>query len=192
MKAALILGILAISLMAGIATAAAACASGPFIKACGACTFDASGKMDQACWKSYESEGQTCLATSYPMMALKYELSGCEQLDTCVQRLSACKEAHKSGSDAVDCNNAAMIKCFTVADTCAERASAVCADGKTEEEAGFNNESAGGTIKEINETEKEPEQMSRREAANNVMDFVCGGPMVTVLLGFGLLFVRKE
>jgi hypothetical protein len=193
MKAALALGLLIIFMMAGAANAAASCASGPFIKACSACTFDASGKMNQACWKSYESEGQTCLATSYPMMALKYELSGCEQLDTCVQRLSACKEAHKSGSDAVDCKSAGMINCFTVADTCAERASEVCADGKTEEEAGFNNESAGGPIKD------RPEENESLGPGNNVVplsegsliDLICYGPPALLLL-FGIVYRGKE
>lgn len=193
MKAALVLGLLAIFVMAGAANAAADCASGPFIKACSACTFDANGKMNQACWKSYESEGQTCLATSYPMMALKYGLTGCAQLDTCVQRLSACKEAHKSGSDAADCNNAAMINCFTVADNCAERASAVCADGKTEEETGFNNESAGGTIKDTpEEIESEVQEGNAVPLSKgSLIDLICYGPPALLML-FAMACTRKE
>ena len=193
MKAAFVFGTFLIIMMSGIVTAAAACASEPFLKACSACTFDANGKMNEGCWKSYESEGQTCLATSYPMMALKYQFSGCEQLDTCVQRLSACKEAWKSGSDAVDCKSVGMIDCFKRGDICAERANAVCADGKTEEEVGFNNESAGGTIKdrpEENETVG-PEDNAVPIHEGSLIDLICYGPPALLLL-FGMAYTRKE
>ncbi len=201
MKAALVLGLLFIFVIAGVANAAATCASGPFIKACNACTFDANGKMNEACWKSYESEGQTCLATSYPAMALKYQFSGCKQLDTCISRLSSCKEAQKSGSDAKDCNNPSMINCFKIADNCAEAASKVCADGETEEEAGFNNESAGGPIKEIKNTTNTTKNTTNTTKTvdeyepatlDDVVDFICGGPAFVMLLAFGMLIVRKE
>lgn len=189
-----VFGIVLMILIAGAANAAAACASGPFLKACSACTFDANGKMNEACWKSYESEGQTCLATSYPMMALKYQFSGCEQLDTCVQRLSACKEAWKSGSDAVDCKSAGMINCFIVGDTCAERASAICADGKTENETGFNNESAGGTIKDTPEENVTEPPLSEPGIikGGSLWELICFGPGAMAILLFGLLIVRKE
>lgn len=188
-----VLGLIFIIIMAGAASAAAACASEPFAKACSACTFDANGKMNQACWKSYESEGQTCLATSYPMMALKYQFSGCEQLDTCVQRLSACKEVWKSGSDAVDCKSVGMINCFKTADICAERANAVCADGKTEQEAGFNNESAGGTVKD-NPGKNEsagPEGNAIPISEGSLIDLICYGPAALLPL-LAIAYKRKE
>jgi hypothetical protein len=179
---------------ANIASAAADCASGPFLSACNDCTFDAKGKMDQACWKSYESEGKTCLATAYPMMAIKHQFSGCEQLDTCVQRLSACKEAHKSGSDLVDCKNQGMIECFIKADNCAEAASRVCADGETEEQAGFNNESAGGPVKSVpnitkNETKNESTDVYTED---EMADFFCEGMYFVLLLLVGTFFIKKE
>lgn len=193
MKAAFVFGIILIFMISGAANAAATCASGPFQKSCNVCTFDANGKMNEACWKQYESEGQTCLATSYPMMALKYQLSGCEQLDTCVQRLSACKEVWKSGSDAVDCKSVGMINCFKTADICAERANAVCADGKSEKEAGFNNESAGGTVKDRPEENVSAppinEPMTIKEGS--IWELICFGPGGMVLL-LGLLIARKE
>ncbi len=194
MKAAFVFGIIFIIAMAGVANAVATCASEPFLKACNACTFDANGKMNEACWKQYESQGQTCLGTSYPMMALKYQFSGCEQLDTCVQRLGACKEVWKSGSDAVDCKSVGMINCFKTADICAERANAVCADGKTEEETGFNNESAGGTVKDRPEENVTKPTLDEPVYINegDFLTQICLGPGAMGILLIGLLIVRKE
>lgn len=152
--------ILAIAALVGFSAAAATCASGPFQQSCSACTFDAQGKMNPGCWKTYENEGKTCLATSYPGMAFAYQFGdGCPQLDTCVSRLSACKEAAKSGSDARDCNSAAMLNCYRMGDACAAAASKVCSDGKSEDEAGFNEQDAGGTKPPKNEMNDDDAQI---------------------------------
>lgn len=176
----LIIALFGLLLLSGISfSAAAACASKPFIDACNACTFDANGKMNEECWKSYESSGQTCLLTSYPGMSFKYQFGdGCKQLDECVARLSACKEAMKSGSDAKDCNNPAMIACFTKADNCALAANLVCSEGKTEEEAGFDDEEAGGPKKK-NETKNDAEIVIEME--DDPFLQICLGPAAMLM-----------
>jgi hypothetical protein len=89
-----------------------------------------------------------------------------------------------------------MINCFKTADICAERASAVCADGKSEEEAGFNNESAGGNVKDTPEEENVTTSMPPDTGGNiksgDIWELMCYGPMGMVLLLFVMLFVRKE
>lgn len=164
--------VIALLLLAGLSHAEATCALDSFQKACDSCSFDANGKMDQECWKQYESEGTTCLGISYPMMSAKYTFGSCPQMDECVQRLSACKEMHKSGSDLVDCKNPEMLYCFLKGDNCAQAANAVCTEGKTEEEAGFDNESAGGPIKDPEPLLEEPGIPAGPE--RNIADLFCG------------------
>lgn len=185
--------IVALLFLAGFSHAKATCAFDSFMKACDSCTFDANGKMDQQCWKQYEGEGTTCLGLSYPMMSVKYSMGFCPQMDECVQRLSACKERYKSGSDAADCNNLDMIQCFDIGDNCAQAANAVCADGKTEDEAGFNNESAGGPIKD---PEPEPILAPTGEAPippgpeRDIADLFCGPGYLLAFILAGALFMR--
>ncbi|HID45610.1 MAG TPA: hypothetical protein EYP34_07645 [Chromatiaceae bacterium] len=143
-------------LSAALSAAGGTCAYESFTKACSNCPFDANGKMDEKCFKGYESSGTTCLAKTYPGMSLSYTFGSCPQMDECVERLSACKEARKSGSDAVDCNNAEMIECFRMGDRCADAADEVCTGGKTEEEAGFDDPSVGGDAPP--EPEEPPEE----------------------------------
>lgn len=169
-----------------IGISAAGCALESFTKACNECSFDANGKMDKTCWEAIQKQGETCLATTYPSMSLKYAFGSCDQMDICASRLSACKEATKSGSDARDCNSQAMINCFIIADKCAEAANQVCSEGKTEEEAGFNNI----TIEENTTLENETDEKNETEITDEeeVEDFICSGMLFLML---GMLFLKK-
>jgi hypothetical protein len=169
---------------------AGSCALDSFTKSCNDCSFDESGKMDKECYGAIQEVGTGCLATTYPMMSLKYALGSCPHMDECVSRLSTCKELFKTGSDARDCNNAEMIECFKTADRCAEASNGVCVEGKTEKDAGFNNVSAGGTVpdKPINETK--PPSKQEREAP--LWDFVCGEAFILVGLLMIAIFVKNE
>ncbi len=168
---------------------AGTCAIDAFTKSCNECPFDESGKMDKECYEAIQDAGTTCLATTYPMMSMKYAIGSCPQMDECVSRLSTCKELFKTGSDARDCNDIAMIECFKTADRCAEASNRVCSEGKTEDEAGFNNVSAGGTIpdKPVEEENRPP-----RPGESPLWDFVCGDAFMFVGLLMIVIFVKNE
>lgn len=189
-----LIALFGILLLAGISMAAEPCASKPFKDACNACTFDANGKMNEQCWKGYEDSGKTCLAVAYPGMTFAYQFgSGCKQLDECVSRLTACKEAMKSGSDKTDCNNPAMHYCFTMADNCALAANKVCSEGKTEEEAGFDDEEAGGPKKNDTKGEKTDAEIEMEMEDDPFIQAFCGEPAaIMMFLMMGTLFYRMK
>jgi hypothetical protein len=141
--------------------------------------------MDKACWKSYEDDGKSALALAYPIMSGKYAFGSCPQMDTCISRLSACKAAATSGSDLKDCSSTAVNNCFMMGDVCIEAANKVCAEGKTEDEAGFNNISAGGT--------KTSKQTEEKVGPRPILDFLdCYPFFILVFLMGGALYLKRE
>ncbi|MFH2101413.1 MAG: hypothetical protein ABII71_04995, partial [Candidatus Micrarchaeota archaeon] len=175
-----------------VSLAVGTCAYEALTKYCNNCPFYAIGKIDEKCFKGYESQGTTCLATTYPGMSLSYTFGNCPQMDECVQRLSSCKEAHKSGSDARDCNNQEMIECFRMGDRCADAANDVCSGGKTEGEAGFDNASAGGDEPPPAPPPEQPPQYPPKPVGEAPMwDFLCDIWFILPMLAV-LAFIRRE
>jgi hypothetical protein len=180
--AIMIMGLLFAS---GIASAIANVGTDQFTGACKSCSFDENGKMDKECWKSYEDSGKTSLAAAYPIMSGKYMFGDCPQVDVCVSRLQACKASFSTGSDTGDCNSAGVLGCFMMGDTCMYAANQVCAEGKSEDEAGFNNKSAGGTKEDdIIEVDKGETDLLRM--------FGCFEPMFIVLFVTGGAFYFRK
>ncbi len=182
--------ILICSLFLSTLSFSANCAVEAFTKACSNCPFDAMGKIDEKCFKGYENQGTTCLAKNYPGMSVAYTFGSCPQMDECVSRLSACKETHKSGSDARDCNNQQMIECFRTGDRCAEAAAQVCTGGKTEEEAGFDDPSVGGDAPpEPPPVEPPPTTPPEPSGGPSWVDMFCGPLLILLSL---LAFLRQK
>lgn len=191
----LLMLVLAISVFSSLSSAMATCGMDAFRGSCQQCTFDANGKMDKACWSTYEEGVKTCLAGAYPVMAGKYYFGGCPQLDTCVQRVQACKAMYTTNSDAKDCNSPAIISCTEMGDICAEAANKVCADGENEDESGFNNVSAGGTkfndTMPANDTGLDESIIIIEE--ENPFAWLClGFGMVLIPLFMGALFYKRR
>ena len=104
----------------------ASCSQDSFRKACNSCNFDASGKMDQQCWKKYEQEGTSCVAKEYPITAGLYSQGDCQEIDKCASQLKACTSAASSGSDKTDCSTRAVKDCYWYADQCVKKAENKC------------------------------------------------------------------
>jgi len=175
--------ILLISLLvlATVVSAMPTCGLNAYDASCNECSFDATGKMDKNCRVGHENNGKGCLGIAYPMMSIKYGLGSCAQMDVCVDRLKACKSQVSTGSDLRDCKTPSMDSCFVMGDTCGAAANKVCAEGMTEEEAGFNSPEAGGPG-------FKPASDGEHEGIS-----ACGGPaMVMLFVLFGALFLSKQ
>jgi len=117
----LLLGLLVLSL-----SFAADCAREAYVKSCSQCTFDESGKMEQSCYDSQESAGQSCFAATYPIASAKYANGECPAIDKCTAQLQQCKAALTSGNDKTDCEQAYLADCFYQADVCMADAAKEC------------------------------------------------------------------
>jgi len=105
---------------------AAECAAGAYAKACSSCTFDANGKMDQACYGGYKASGLSCISAKYPITAAKYSQGKCPQFEGCISDLSSCTAQYSSGNDKADCAEGSVAVCFASADACAKSAAVKC------------------------------------------------------------------
>lgn len=106
----------------------AGCAEDAYHKACGACSFDSQGKIDQSCSNGYQASGTACVSSSYPIAAAQYAQGKCPGIDACASQLTACKAQMTSGNDSQDCNEGVMAQCFHEADTCVTKAAADCGE----------------------------------------------------------------
>jgi len=178
---------------------ATTCSYDAFIQSCAKCSFDANGKMDGACSDSYQTSAKTCLGTDFPVMSTKYMFGSCPQIDECVSRLTACKEANRQGSNRQECSNLGSQNCFAKADMCAEAANQICAEGKNESEVGWDNEGYAGypepaqniTQPNVNQPDQY-ENMTQKEAALTIKDFACGEEFFILLLLLTFLFAGNK
>jgi len=175
---------------------AATCSYDAFIQSCTQCPFDAYGKMNETCSDSFQTDAKTCLGKEYPIMSTKYLFGQCPQIDECVTKLTACKDANRQGSNKDECSSQASKNCFVMADKCAEAANKICSEGKTEEEAGWNNVGTG--ISPPNQTENITnvtppsggKPMNNSEAIGNIENFLCPVTTVILVLLLGSLFLK--
>ena len=196
-----ILMLLSVLFLSGLAFATT-CAYDSFVQSCAKCSFDSNGKMDEACSDSYQTSAKTCLGTDYPIMSAKYMMGSCPQIDECVSKLTACKEANRQGSNKEECSNLGSKNCFVRADLCAEAANKICSEGKTEEEAGWNNlDNATApeqpiqnitNITQPNITQPIENQTLYPDSAFYGITNLCFAPEVILMLLFGSLFIRMK
>jgi len=196
-KDILLIGMVFLSL-SGIASAG--CTYDSFNAACNDCTFDAYGKMDQSCWQGYQSSGTTCLGKQYPIMSAKYMIGDCPQVDECAAKLTACKDANDPGSNLKECKNLATLNCFIMGDECVAVANEICANGKTEDEAGWDNVFTPQPLDNqtgLNETQNvtpnvtDEQPMTNRDAFNTIKDFLCPWDFI-ILFGVIVLAYKKD
>ena len=124
--------IVLIALMLGFSALSFAldCAASAYVQSCNKCTFDATtGKMDPACYSSYQSWGTKCIAEKRPLLASKYSSGNCPAVDACASALSTCKSSASSGNDKTDCLNPMVGMCFTDSDACVVAAEKKCTSG---------------------------------------------------------------
>ncbi|MCX6777478.1 MAG: hypothetical protein NT157_01175 [Candidatus Micrarchaeota archaeon] len=107
---------------------AADCSSVAYKKACGQCSFDANGKMDEACFKAKQAEGLTCTTASYPIASAKYAKGECPAIDDCASELQSCQAQYASGSDKADCEEGSIAVCFAASDECVAKAANTCGE----------------------------------------------------------------
>jgi len=178
----------------------AGCSYDSFKAACDDCTFDAYGKMDQSCWQGYQSSGTTCLGKKYPMMSAKYMMGDCPQVDECAAKLAACKDANNPGSNLLECKNSATLNCFTMGDACVEAANKICAEGKSETDAGWNgvftqtpltNQTVGNVTQNAT-ANVTATPSSDTDSMDNLIDFLCPGTQGFILLFGAVLFFYKR
>jgi hypothetical protein len=105
---------------------AATCAADSYSSSCSKCSFDSTGKMNKACYDEQQNSGLECLFTTYPVQSSEYKLGMCPGIDTCVERLTACKERLTAGNDSADCKAGNVLRCFVQSDACVEAATADC------------------------------------------------------------------
>lgn len=196
LKTILVIG-LAILFFAGTSNALTTHAYDAYDNACKECTFDANGRMDRTCQAKHQAASIAGLTAAYPITNTKYLFGQCPQVDECTKRLESCKAAVGTGSELEDCiMNPAIAQCFRTADACMHAANEVCANGKTEEEAGMNDTSAGGKGTQNNATPPllapQPPRMPREP--NPILEFLDCRPMTIMLslLVLGSLFLRRE
>lgn len=115
-------------ILAGASFAAGSCAANAYNQACSSCSFDASGKMDAACYGGFKASGTTCTSVSYPIMAAKYAKGDCPAVDACASQLSACTAQYSSGNDSADCKEGSLAVCFAAADSCTSHAATQCGE----------------------------------------------------------------
>lgn len=120
--------ILLIGLLVSAGVLHAGCALDAYNKACGACSFDANGKIDQSCSGGYQASGTACVSSAYPTAAAKYAAGKCPGIDACTSQLTSCKAQMTSGNDSQDCQEGVMAQCFKEADTCVTKAAADCGE----------------------------------------------------------------
>lgn len=119
--------IIGLIVLAGAATAAT-CASDAYRKACSSCSFDKDGRIDQSCSEGYQSSGQTCVSTAYPIMAAKYAGGKCPDVDTCAAELRSCTAQYATGNDKADCQEGSLAICYSAADQCVRSAAVKCGE----------------------------------------------------------------
>ena len=117
-------GLFVVLLFAGVSFAG--CAADAYQKACASCTFDQYGKIDQSCSSGYKNSGTGCVSKSYPIMAGKYAMGQCQEVNACASQLSSCASQHSSGNDQADCQEGSVGACYAEADECVKRAAASC------------------------------------------------------------------
>jgi hypothetical protein len=125
-------GMFVVLLFAGISFAG--CASEAYAKSCSSCTFDQYGKMDQSCSSGYKNSGTGCVSKSYPIMAGKYAMGQCQEVNACASQLSSCSAQYSSGNDKADCQEGSQAVCYAAADECVKRAAVSC--GEVEKQCG--------------------------------------------------------
>ena len=113
-------------LISGMVYAASNCSQDAYRKACQNCAVDQFGKMNETCSQGYQSSGQACVASTYPVMATKYAIGMCPAVDACISTLQSCKDAFSLGNDSADCSYPPVEKCFKDSDICVDRASQNC------------------------------------------------------------------
>ncbi len=106
----------------------AGCAADSYRKACGSCSFDQYGKIDQTCSGGYKTSGTTCVSASYPIMAAKYAEGKCPEVDSCASELQSCVAQVSTGNDKADCQDGSVAVCYATADGCTKSAAAKCND----------------------------------------------------------------
>jgi hypothetical protein len=121
------LGFAVVLLLAAGASAFADCATQAFSKACTNCEFTGQD-IDGGCKDSYQAKGIACVGTSHPVMFAEYNLGMCPALQKCVDGLTSCTGRACSGSARRNCESAACMACYPVADGCASRASYDCSE----------------------------------------------------------------
>ena len=114
-------------LLSSFVSALVTCSTDSFDSICSTCSFT-KGRVDPTCKDAKEESAKTCLATSYPVMSVKYGLGMCDALDKCVEKLRSCNNILCAGNDESDCNTAACRTCYLAADRCAKMAARDCAD----------------------------------------------------------------
>jgi len=182
---------------AASASKLAYCATDGAGAACGACSFDSSGKIDQECNQQYKDKATTCVALAYPIAAPKYYLGMCDALQSCIDGLQACIGRVCPGPDRVNCQNPACRNCYGEADRCAYRASsdcdekAKCPDRKCDADKGETQDTCcsdcgcpeGLTCKE-NACGKETPQSTTTTLDPYTMRAIDGGPIGEAMFFF--------
>lgn len=102
------------------------CATRAYLNACKQCPFDASGKMEGKCYDNIQGSGISCVSAAHPKAAAMYALGQCKAVDTCIQRLEACKGKMSVGNDKKDCAGYVVSSCFSEADDCMASAERSC------------------------------------------------------------------
>ncbi|MBI5046866.1 hypothetical protein HZC07_04000 [Candidatus Micrarchaeota archaeon] len=126
MASAKTFGFLVFFLFLATVASAATCAQKSYLSSCTKCTFDSTGKMNQACYQKYQDSGVACLFASYPIESVQYKLGSCPAIDVCVDRLNECKAVYSENSDKFDCEVNSIGPCFARADSCVARAVKNC------------------------------------------------------------------
>lgn len=121
-----LLGLLALLLILIPFSSAATCAEKSYTSSCAKCGFEASGKMDEACFQGYQARGTACLAAAYPAASFAYQMGSCPAIQTCIDRLQECKAIYTNGNDKNDCELGSIDHCFERGDACVAAAAADC------------------------------------------------------------------
>jgi hypothetical protein len=116
---------IALVLLVSLASAAT-CAEKSYTSSCRSCKFDSNGKMDSACYQSFQDRGVACLFAAYPMESIEYKAGSCPGIDICVDRLNTCKALYSSGNDFTDCSTGDIDNCFRQGDICVAEATKDC------------------------------------------------------------------
>jgi hypothetical protein len=119
---------IALLLFSGVAFAGMTCAADAYRNSCSSCTFDANGKMDQACYNEKKSAGIGCVSAAHIIASTAYAQGKCPGIDTCASQLSACQAQVGTGSDKENCNEGSMAMCFATSDICVDRAALDCGE----------------------------------------------------------------
>lgn len=120
-----------VALLALSAFSYAGCSENSYVAGCSSCKFDnATGKFDRSCTDAKKNEGIACLSASYPIAMSNYKAGNCSAVDTCISDLNYCTADASSGNETADCAEGSMRTCYSMADTCFNKAAQKCSDIK--------------------------------------------------------------